>query len=651
VSKSFWQKISQEFNIWKLGAIPGIVVIAFVIIARLTGTLQFIEWISLDKFLSLRPAEAIESRIVIIGINEKDIHHAGSYPIPDQEIAILINKIEQTNPRVIGLDLIRDIPVEPGHKQLVEIFNKSPNLIGIEKVLPETIAPPPELPSQQIGFSDVISDEDGKCRRSLLAINLDGQPKYSFSLLLANAYLTGEGFVGENGIKDPNAVKFGSIELPRFLSNSGGYVDTKVTGTQILLNWRSGKNRFRVLSLEDIKTGNFESNWLRDRIIIIGMRTPSVKDFLNTSAMNDSELNQQIYGIDFHAHAISQIISGVLDQRPLLKVWQDLWEYLWIIFWGFIPIIIGRLTQSVFQNLLTVGLASFCLMEIGYFVLYWWGWWIPVAPVLLILGINGVGLSAFAFYQRDKALKYQIEERQRTIESTFTVIHNGPLQTLANTLRQVRKEDYCQEELIDQLEYLNQEIREIGEYLKLEALTQKETLRLGSGLKLDLNRPINDLFYEVYSSTLERKLPCFQTLKVRSRSFEPIPSRYLSIEQKREVCQFLEEALCNIGKHAQGVKKVEAMGKEHQGWYTLIIKDNGVGIKSEKENKGTKQAKNLAKKLGGIFKRESLTPKGTVCELSWQIADSKNLLRKISNLLSYFLKKLFKSFQFLIKQR
>ncbi|MBW4667801.1 MAG: CHASE2 domain-containing protein [Cyanomargarita calcarea GSE-NOS-MK-12-04C] len=89
------------------------------------------------------------------------------------------------------------------------------------------------------------------------------------------------------------------------------------------------------------------------------------------------------------------------------------------------------------------------------------------------------------------------------------------------------------------------------------------------------------------------------------------------IENKRGICLFMEEALCNVGKHAQGVKRVQASGVYSANKYKLWVKDNGSGIKSKLENKGTKYFRILAKQLGGEFRRESLSPRGTICELSW----------------------------------
>lgn len=79
------------------------------------------------------------------------------------------------------------------------------------------------------------------------------------------------------------------------------------------------------------------------------------------------------------------------------------------------------------------------------------------------------------------------------------------LQTLANLLSNLHTQELLPEEIISQLKKLNYEIRDIGELLQQKTLTSEEILRLGSGLILDLNEPINLLFDRVYSSTLERK--------------------------------------------------------------------------------------------------------------------------------------------------
>jgi CHASE2 domain-containing sensor protein/DNA-binding transcriptional MerR regulator len=625
-----WSQFKQGITIWSVGVLPGIAVIGLVLLVRLTGSLQFIEWVTLDSFLRLRPSEPIDERVVIVGIDEEDIRRIRNYPIPDREIAKLLLTLQKYQPRVIGLDIVRDIPEEPGHAELVAAFKDIKNLIAVEKVLPISIKPPPDLPPEQIGFVDVLPDDDGKVRRAIFGTHRpEDDKKYAFSLplRLAQTYLKAEGIELSNGIRDREAMRFGSTELPRFFSNSGGYVGADDFGVQVLLNYRNGRKRFRTLSLQDIndiEAGKGNPNVVRDpfggRIVLIGVTAPSIKDFINTSAIANLQPQGKIYGVEFHAHVASQIVNAVLDGRPVLKTWSQSGEYLWIVGWGVLAIYLGRLTQSPLKNLVYVAIASLGLVGIGY-TFIGGGWWIPVAPALLVLVINGAILSAF--YQYDRFLRSQIEIRQHTIERTFVVIHNGPLQTLANILRQIQDEDLEQNRLLEALKNLNYEIREIGEYLKLEALDREESLRLGSGLILDLKLPIRDLLYEVYSDTIQRNFPCFKTLKVKAYSFAPIEEQYLSLEQKRELCQFLEEALCNVGKHAKGLTRLSATGSSNEGWYTLRIKDNGSSICASSEGRGTKQSLNLAKKLNGKFKRTSLGEKGTLCELSWPIAGRK----------------------------
>ena len=611
------RKVKEEIAIWRVGLVPGMAVIGLVIIARITGVLQSLELPIFDNFLRMRPAEPVDERLVIIGINEADIQSVGAYPIPDKEIAALLRKLQAYQPAFLGLNIIRNVPIEPGNPELVAAFKESKNLIAIEKVLPEEIAPPPNLPPQQLGFSDAISDADGHIRRSLLGTPTPKGYKFSLSLRLAEAYLLTKGIKLENGIRDRSAMRFGKTELSRFESNSGGYVRTDAGGVQVLLNFRNGQQRFRTLSLNDIKTGKFDPSWMRSHIVLIGITSPGV-DIKNTAAIagGNSAGAGLVYGVEIQAHAFSQIVSAVLDGRPVLSGWSDGWEYVWIFVWGILGIGLGRLTQSPLKNILSVAIASTTLVGCS-FVFLLQGWWVPVVPAMLVLVINGVGLTAF--YQHDRTLRSRISDRQFIIEYTFDTIHNGSLQTLAKLLRNVREQDLPRQELLSELEHLNDELRAIYESIQRETLTQSDSLYLNRGRELDLQAPLHEILYQVYSRTRERDLPCFKTLKIQIRTFDPIDERRLTIEQKRGLCRFLEEALCNVGKHALGVTRLNVICTSKDGWCILSITDNGEGFCSDSEGRGTQQCRNLARQLRGKFQRVPVSPKGTLCELRWPV--------------------------------
>ncbi|BAZ69929.1 MAG: CHASE2 domain-containing protein [Pelatocladus maniniholoensis HA4357-MV3] len=617
-----WRIIKEQIIIWRVGLLPGMTVIVLVIITRLSSYMQSLEWLAFDNFLRIRPAEPIDERIVIVGINEEDIHSVGTYPIPDREIAELLRKLNSLAPRVIGLDIVKDLPVEPGHTELISAYKDIKNLVAIEKVLPEKFSPPPALSPEQVGFADQIIDTDGKLRRSLLATPINQEYKFSLSIFLAKIYLAREGYSLENGIRNPKTIRFGNIELPQFLPNSGAYIRTDAGGIQILLNFRSGSKRFRILSLNDIKNGRYQPQWIRDRIVIIGVTAPSVKDFITTSAVTSIQPAEgRIYGVELQAHASSAIISAVLDSRPLLNTWTDCWEYAWIICWGILGIAFARLTKSPWRNLIAVVIGSAILTVVSYLLLLFWGLWVPLIPAILVLNLNGFAMTAL--YQYDQALRSRIEARQALIERTFETIHNGPLQTLAKALKRIREQDLSPEELLltleKDLEKLNYELRGIYEFLQREPLTQDRSLYLGKGLLLNLQDPIHTLLYQVYDHTLQREFSCFHTLRIKIVTFDPIEDYHLSIDQKRGLCRFLEEALCNVGKHATGISRLEVSCTQNEGWYTLKIVDDGLGSISSKEGRGTQQFRILAKYLKGKFTRSPLSPRGTLCELSWPI--------------------------------
>jgi CHASE2 domain-containing sensor protein/two-component sensor histidine kinase len=640
VSYRLWQSLKTESKIWRRSALPGLLVIVGVILARLTGGLQFLELVALDQLLRSRPPEATDERIVIVGITEADIQRAKTYPIPDGVIAELINQLQTYQPAVIGLDIVRDIPVEPGHAALASIFRSQTNVIGAGIALPDrsgyTVAPPPALPPEQVGFADVVLDGDGYQRRSLLGAH-DRQEDYhfSFTIRLAEAYLATQGIELNNGVRDPEAMRFDSVELTRVRPNTGGYVQADAGGNQILLNVRSGPQPFRVLSLAQIQAGQVDPKWLRGRIVLIGVMSFSAKDLASSGAI--AGINPgRIYGVEMQAHAISQITSAVLEGRPLLQVWAKGGEYLWIVGWGVVGISLGRWLRSPERLLLALAVASVSLIGLSYGAVLL-GWWIPLVPALLGLVLNGAGLTAALFYRHEQDLRSRLEERQFVIQQIFDAIHSQPLQILSQVLREEQAKDHPSPVLAD-LQRMKQEIYAIFGSAQRKVFDEAGNLRVGGEIEFALQAPLHELLYKVYTSSLERDFPHFRDIKFKIVQFEPLDTQHLRLEHKRALCRFLEEALCNVGKYAVGATRLTVICQQEGQQQVIRVTDNGNGIagvvaaakaqplslklpslklKFSSFGMGTQLAQNLAKQLGGTFRRYPHQLKGTVCELSW----------------------------------
>jgi len=423
-------------------------------------------------------------------------------------------------------------------------------------------------------------------------------------------------------------MRFGDTELPLLNSYSGGYVGRiDDRGVQALMNFRNGPEPFPVLKLQDLSSARQAADLIAGRIVIVGVSDGDARLPIKTDAIanrwGSSARGNTVDAVDIQAHATSQIISATLDGRLFLRTWSEPWEYAWILLWGTIGLTVW-IQLIAPGRILMYGLSTaILLMGISYMAILI-GYWIPLVPPLLLIVLNGFQCVILNEYQglqaRSRERRRIANERQRTIKQAFNIIHNGPLQNLASLMRSTQDEDIPKPNLVAQLIALDAEIRQISDYLISEAFTKESSFYLQNDTKLDLKLPLHDLFYQVFSKTLERDLIGFRNIKIKMRSFEPMDEDNLDFDRKRELCRFLEEMLCNIGKHAIGASRVQATGKINDDSYVLRIEDNGPGLASGRKGEGTKQAHSVASRLGGAFRRQSNSDrKGTGCELSWPL--------------------------------
>ncbi len=637
-----WRKFRQQAILWREVVLPGVLIVGFVVLARLMGLLQVQEWMALDSSSRLCPAVTSESQVVIVGIDEANLRAVGEFPVSDEKLARVLTILSEHHPSAIGLDLYRDAPVAPGRDLLVRAFQTIPNIVGVETVLNSqdsmNMRPPAQLPPDRVGFTDVIVDDDGKLRRIILSSPVaasnssqsnssqsnSSQMKYSFAFRLVQRSLAA-------GIDFKSSTdRLDSIQLQRFQPNSGSYIQANASGNQRMLNFCASQKLFRNLSITDVLQRNFRPEWVRDRILVIGMAASSVKDIFFTSALRETlssrtsgnpfPATQLIYGAEVQAYGADQLMREVLEQRSALRFWADGWEYLWIIGWGCLGIALGLVLQSPWKSLLNIVMAIACLMIICFLGLLM-GWWIPVVPSGIALG--GAGLVT-AFFDRD--LRFELVQRRKTIERTYESVHNGPLQHLAVILRELGEDSSLR--LRQELQSLNQELRNIFEHMREEALTRSDRFYLNDNRILDLQAPIAELLYQVYDHTLKLEAPGFTEIQTYiPPDFDMLKTHHFNTEQKRGLCLFLQEALWNVGKHAMGTTRLDVMCIAEGETYVLRITDNGLGSDSTHEGQGTRQAKAIARELGGYYRRYPNSLQGTSCELMFPI--KRNWLKRL----------------------
>jgi len=400
------------------------------------GLFQLMEWATLDQFFRWRPREPVDPRITIVTIDESDITHVGQWPVPDAVLAKLIENLRKHNPKAIGLDLYRDLPVEPGHQALVELFKNTPNLIGVEKAVGNAVPPPPILKQlDRVGLADLVLDADGKVRRGLISVRTgEGQTKLGLGTTLALMYLEAEGIKLKMLDAKKKYLGLGKAVFMPLMGNEGGYVRANTGGYQILLNYRGKLENFEHLSMKDVLENRIPPNSLRDRIILIGATGASLNDLFFTPYTYGGEGSpQRTPGVVIHANITSQILSAAIEGRRFIRVWDEPIEWLWILVWSFAGAgtswivlaakpLADRLALKATVFLISLLLGGVMLVG-GSYVAFLASWWFPVIAPLVAFTGSGIAIAGY------NSLELQQEKADLEILLETTTEHADALAT------------------------------------------------------------------------------------------------------------------------------------------------------------------------------------------------------------------------------
>ena len=411
---------------WIAALLTTPIVAGVVIAIRLTGAIQLLEWAIYDQYFQMRSIEPVDDRILLVTIREADISNLGQWPLSDAILAKLIRNLDQHQPAVIGLDLYRDLPVEPGHQEWVEVMASTPNLIGVEKAIGRTVSAPAELKRQgQVALTDLLVDADGKFRRGLLSHpNSDDQLRLGFGAALAVQYLATQGVPQEVIDEKQKIYRLGEAILKPLRGNDGGYVRTNAGGYQVLINFRGHADRFPQVSVTDVLNDRITPELVRDRIVIIGGMATSLNDLFYTP--HSSRLintPESTAGMVIHANLASTLVSAALDGRAMIQVWPEPIEAVWIVIWsglgalGYWWLLEAQRHSERMLTRLAVLMAAVVLaggvLVMSSYLAFVGGWWIPVVPPFLAL----IGsASAIAGYEMLKLQQNRIELAQQNLK-------------------------------------------------------------------------------------------------------------------------------------------------------------------------------------------------------------------------------------------
>jgi diguanylate cyclase (GGDEF)-like protein/PAS domain S-box-containing protein len=389
-----------RYRRWQTGLIA-IIVAGIILLGRSLGLLEPLELSALDYLLRIRPLGSIDRRIVLVTIDEEDLNYARTWPIADQTLASLLSQIRAYQPRVIGLDIYRNLPVEPGQAALQQIFTSTPNLIGIEKLAnPDSVgvSPPKALANRgNVGFSNVVIDADGKVRRSLLFWQTPQGLHTSLSMQLAQRYLEVDGITPETVNPEQPRLKLGKNTLTPLTSSFGSYTQLDTGGYQVMAELHGLRPHFQTISMRQVLMGKAPEALMRDRIVLIGTTAASLRnEFYTSFSYRSGGEIEQISGIELHAHFTRQLLDAALGLNQPLKALPDSLESGWIGVWALVGVLVCGWLRSPLPTMVAILVVSVVLSGLCYGLLLL-GWWIPWAPSvvgLLLAAIVNIGYNA-----------------------------------------------------------------------------------------------------------------------------------------------------------------------------------------------------------------------------------------------------------------
>ncbi|MCK4882279.1 MAG: adenylate/guanylate cyclase domain-containing protein [Candidatus Omnitrophica bacterium] len=306
----------KAFNIIRIAALALISVLLSFSLFQLNTFKSLEKRVYNSLFYFREPLDDEGKNVVIVAIDEDSIAQIGSWPWPRSRLAELIEKIKQGRPKVVGVDLLLDIPTkakdgeeETEDRQLAQAFAREPVCV-IPVVLEEdgrdvqkALFEPLDIfltEYTRVGVINVSYNPEEKIVR-------DFKPVYnkiylSFALALSLEYL-GMGR-DDIDIKD-SFIELGEIRIPVYDARS-------------LINYKRAK--IDSFSASDVMDPSFRpAFFFEGKVVLVGRTDLASKDFIYTPVPSKEMFETlPMAGVELWKEVVDMILQQRFLYRPSL---------------------------------------------------------------------------------------------------------------------------------------------------------------------------------------------------------------------------------------------------------------------------------------------------------------------------------------------
>jgi signal transduction histidine kinase/CHASE2 domain-containing sensor protein/CheY-like chemotaxis protein len=342
--------------------LPGLAAVALTIFLLRLEVWEPFERLAYRQTFRLRGMRALDSRIVVVAIDDASLSKIGEFPWPRQRYLGLLKKIQQSQPRVVGFtfpftyDSTADSEMSDSHNVvLADWDSRGIPIKSKSKLKTKTL----------VGHVQSNEDFDGVARA--IPLRRNNQPAFAVEVVRAAQYT------------DP-------IARHQTVGNNN----------DLLINWGSAAPAITTYSIADVMRPDFKSQLLANKIVLVGVTAKGI-DRIGTPFDRNSSGN----GVYLQA----TVIDNLLQHKNLQTYPEPLFILLLFIFSPFLSWQLsyhshGRRLIAV----LLIGVGWVLLATVGLYFNYL----IWVAVPIALIGLTGIAVAFSEKFYVDSLIDRQI---------------------------------------------------------------------------------------------------------------------------------------------------------------------------------------------------------------------------------------------------
>jgi adenylate cyclase len=297
---------------------------AFAIAAGLrhAGLLDRVDLTVNDALVQATTSPAPGEAFFVILEHEEDLPRYG-FPLPDDALATLLEKILAAEPAAIAVDKYRDRPVPPGSNRLDALLARNDRIYWVAKfgtVGGEAVDAPAAIDKRFVGCGDVVDDRDGAVRRALVYMVDGSRVCEALAFQLARHAAVKRGVIPQFTKTEPPDLILGKTRMRAIDPGDGPYVDADTAGFQVAIPSAAGLPPIDTARLEDLMEGRVDPSRMRGKVVLFGSIAPSLRDFFDIPDSRELGGHRKIAGVQVHALIAAHLLAASEATTPKVSL-------------------------------------------------------------------------------------------------------------------------------------------------------------------------------------------------------------------------------------------------------------------------------------------------------------------------------------------